>query len=180
MRKRLLSKQVRDSFIKQAIRVNHAGEYGAVRIYTGQREIFNKQDETGETIQHMLEQEEVHLKYFNEALRKERVRPSALMPLWHIAGYLLGKTTSQMSKESAMGCTVAVEEVIDKHYEEQISIAESYDQNLAEQIRIFQAEELEHRDTGLEHDAEMASGYPILYSVISLCCKISVFLAQKI
>ena len=100
------------SILDQIIRVDHAGEYGATRIYDGQIAIFGKDSKIGKTIQHMADQEQEHIDKFNELLVEKRVRPTALLPLWNIAGYALGAGTALMGEKSAMACTVAVEKVI--------------------------------------------------------------------
>jgi ubiquinone biosynthesis monooxygenase Coq7 len=101
--------------IERFIRVDHAGEYGAKRIYEGQLAILGD-TEDGDTIRHMKEQEEVHLSTFENLLVEREIRPTALYPIWQIAGFALGVGTALMGPKAAMACTVAVEEVIDEHY----------------------------------------------------------------
>ena len=105
------------SILDQIIRVDHAGEYGATRIYDGQIAVFGKDSKIGKTIQHMADQEQEHIDKFNELLVEKRVRPTALLPLWNIAGFVLGAGTALMGEKSAMACTVAVEKVIGEHTE---------------------------------------------------------------
>ena len=107
------------SILDQIIRVDHAGEYGATRIYDGQIAVFGKDSKIGKTIQHMADQEQEHIDKFNELLVEKRVRPTALLPLWNIAGFALGAGTALMGEKSAMACTVAVEKVIGEHYRAQ-------------------------------------------------------------
>ena len=107
------------SILDQIIRVDHAGEYGATRIYDGQIAVFGKDSKIGKTIQHMADQEQEHIDKFNELLVEKRVRPTALLPLWNIAGFALGAGTALMGEKSAMACTEAVEKVIGEHYREQ-------------------------------------------------------------
>ena len=101
--------------IARMIRVNHAGEYGAKRIYAGQLAVLGKSP-CGDVLRHMAQQEHVHLDKFADMMAKRRVRPTALMPLWHVAGFALGAVTAFMGEKAAMACTVAVESVIDEHY----------------------------------------------------------------
>ena len=172
----------RKGVISEMMRVDHAGEYGAVRIYSGQMAALQRTDVVS-TISHMLEQEKEHFSYFDCQLKENRVRPSALMPFWHVSGYALGFVTGLMGKKAAMACTVAVEEEIDNHYEQQVEELDENDEfekGLREKIERFQAEELEHRDIGIEHEAKDALGYKILYNVIRTGCKIAIKLAKKI
>ena len=111
-----------DRFIlEEIIRVDHAGEYGAIRIYDGQIAVFGKNSKIGKTIQHMAEQEQEHVETFEKLIVQHRVRPTALLPLWNIAGFALGASTALMGEKAAMACTVAVEKVIGNHYKEQVS-----------------------------------------------------------
>ena len=114
--------------IDRMIRVNQAGEYGAKRIYEGQLSILGDTTD-GPVLQEMKEHEQVHLDAFNKLMIDKRVRPTALFPIWHIAGFALGAGTARLGKNAAMACTVAVEEVIEEHYEKQIASlgAKEYD-----------------------------------------------------
>ncbi len=112
------------NILDEIIRVDHAGEYGATRIYHGQIAIFGKNSKIGKTIQHMADQEQEHIEKFNELLVEKRVRPTALLPLWNVAGFALGAGTALMGEKAAMACTVAVEKVIGEHYKEQQDLLE--------------------------------------------------------
>ena len=112
------------NILDQIIRVDHAGEYGATRIYDGQIAIFGKESKIGKTIQHMADQEQEHIEKFNELIIEKRVRPTALLPLWNVAGFALGAGTALMGEKAAMACTVAVEKVIGDHYREQQNLLE--------------------------------------------------------
>ncbi len=147
------------NILEEIIRVDHAGEYGATRIYDGQIAIFGKESKIGKTIQHMADQEQEHIEKFNELIIEKRVRPTALLPLWNIAGYALGAGTAMMGEKAAMACTVAVEKVIGEHYREQQNLLEDDEKELKATIAKFEKDELEHHDIGLEHDAENAPGY---------------------
>ena len=114
-----MSKKNDKNFIEQVIRVNHAGEFGAKRIYEGQIK-YLKNDDDLETVKHMYNQELEHLDFFNKELINRDIRPTLLMPLWNKLGFLLGAVTAKMGTKSAMACTVAVEEVIEEHYQQQI------------------------------------------------------------
>lgn len=162
--------------LEQMLRVNHAGEYGANRIYEGQLAVLRNSKLRPE-LQHMLEQEQQHLAKFNELLPKHKVRPSILMPLWHIGGLALGAASAAMGEKAAMACTVAVEEAIDEHYAEQEAVLP--DGELKETVKQFRAEELEHRDAGLANGAQDMQGYAAFYNLIKAGCKASIFIAKR-
>jgi ubiquinone biosynthesis monooxygenase Coq7 len=168
------------NILDQIIRVDHAGEYGATRIYDGQIAIFGKESKIGKTIQHMADQEQEHIEKFNELIIEKRVRPTALLPLWNVAGFALGAGTALMGEKAAMACTVAVEKVIGDHYREQQDLLEDDEKELKKTIAKFEKDELEHHDIGLEHDAESAPGYKILTKVIELGCKTAIAISKKI
>ena len=166
--------------LQQIIRVDHAGEYSATRIYEGQIAVFGKNTKIGKTIQHMADQEQEHIEKFQELIVKERVRPTALLPLWSIAGYALGAGTALMGEKAAMACTVAVEKVIGEHYQEQITLLQQDQKELKSTIKKFAADELEHHDIGIAHDAESATGYKFLTNVIEIGCKAAIAISKKI
>ena len=146
------------SILEEIIRVDHAGEYGATRIYDGQIAVFGKNSKIGKTIQHMADQEQEHIQKFEELIVKNRVRPTALIPVWNVAGYALGVSTALLGEKAAMACTVAVETVIGNHYGEQLSLLEDDQKELKKTIKKFKADELEHHDIGIAHDAEKTPG----------------------
>ena len=166
--------------LEQIIRVDHAGEYGATRIYDGQIAVFGKNSKIGKTIQHMADQEQEHIDKFNELILEHRVRPTALLPIWNIAGFALGASTAFMGKKAAMACTVAVEKVIGEHYQEQLDLLEDDQKDLKKTISKFRDDELEHHDIGIEHDAESAPGYKIMSKVIELGFKTAIAISKKI
>lgn len=164
--------------LAEIIRVNQAGEYGAKRIYQGQLATLRDPAARAQ-VQHMLEQELVHLDYFTVEMGKRGVRPTALQPLWHIGGFALGAITALMSKEAAMACTVAVESVIDGHYREQLATLTN-EPELQEKIETFRAEEMEHHDLGLKEGAEQAAAYPLLSAVIKGITRGAIELSKKV
>ena len=168
------------TILDEIIRVDHAGEYGATRIYDGQIAVFGKNSKIGKTIQHMADQEQEHIEKFNELLIEKRVRPTALLPLWNIAGFALGAGTALMGEKAAMACTVAVEKVIGEHYREQQDLLEDDEKELKKTIAKFEKDELEHHDIGLEHDAENAPGYKVMTKVIEIGCKAAIAISKKI
>ena len=172
--------RAKKKLIDEIIRVDHAGEYGATKIYSGQIKIFGKNSKIGKTIQHMADQEEEHINTFNKLIVEKRVRPTAMMPVWNLAGYFLGITTALMGKKAAMACTVAVEDIIGKHYEEQAKKLGNKEPELKKIILKFRDDELEHHDIGIEHDAEKTLGYNILSKVIKTGCKVAIAISKKI
>jgi|TARA_B100001029_G_scaffold58810_1_gene47524 ubiquinone biosynthesis monooxygenase Coq7 len=168
------------SILEEIIRVDHAGEYGATRIYDGQIAVFGKNSKIGKTIQHMADQEQEHIQKFEELIVKNRVRPTALIPVWNVAGYALGVSTALLGEKAAMACTVAVETVIGNHYGEQLSLLEDDQKELKKTIKKFKADELEHHDIGIAHDAEKTPGYKVLSKVIELGCKTAIEISKKI
>jgi ubiquinone biosynthesis monooxygenase Coq7 len=169
--------KINKSALAELNRVNHAGEYGAKRIYLGQLSVLKGHAK----IQEMYEQELEHLEYFDGQLKERKIRPTVLQPLWHLGGFMLGAMTAALGEKAAMACTVAVEEVIDEHYQEQLVKLQSVaaEKTLRNKIKKFREDELQHRDTGLEHDAEQAVAYPILYSTIKFITKGAIFLSKK-
>ena len=179
-KKKINNKVTDKSVLEEIIRVDHAGEYGATRIYDGQIAIFGKDTKIGKTIQHMADQEQEHIQTFDKLIIKKRVRPTMFMPVWNVAGYMLGVTTALMGKKAAMACTVAVEDVIGKHYEEQAKQLGKKEPDLKKIIVKFRNDELEHHDIGIEHDAEKTPGYNILSKFIKTGCKAAIAISKKI
>jgi ubiquinone biosynthesis monooxygenase Coq7 len=164
---------------ERMIRVDHAGEYGATRIYAGQLAVLGR-GRQGDVLRQMQAQEQVHLRTFKDLIADRRVRPTALLPLWHIAGFALGVVSAAMGERAAMACTVAVEEAIDEHYSAQIETLGEGDPALRDTIATFRAEELEHRDTALENGAEQAIGYRLMSRVIKAGCKAAIAVSERV
>ena len=162
------------------IRVDQAGEFGAIRIYAGQMAVMGDRHAMAHEIAGMASQEEKHRAFFDRQIVERGVRPTLLHPFWRIAGYALGAVTAAMGPEAAMACTAAVETEIDKHYESQLAELGDSDRELSEAIEEFQAEELEHRDTALAHGAERAPAYPLMSAVIRLGCRVAIATSQRI
>jgi ubiquinone biosynthesis monooxygenase Coq7 len=165
------------------IRVDHAGEFGAVQIYKGQLAVLERiqsERESVQTIRRMAEQERQHFAAFDRIVRERGVRPTALEPLWRIAGFALGAATALMGEKAAMACTVAVEEVIDAHYKRQVANVPETESGLKQVLAEFREDELEHRDTALEHGASETPAYGLLTSAIRACCRTAIALSEKI
>ena len=166
--------------LEKLIRVDQAGEYGAVRIYQGQRAVMGKNPRYAEMLRHMEEQELHHLETFNKLVVERRVRPTLLTPLWHLAGFALGAGTALLGEKAAMACTVAVEEVIDEHYASQAEQLGEDEAELLKTVQQFRAEEIEHRDLGLANGAEQAVGYPLLSATIKTGSRLAIWLSERI
>jgi 3-demethoxyubiquinol 3-hydroxylase len=165
--------------IEGMLRVDHAGEFGAVRIYRGQLDVLRYGRARGE-IRRMAEAEERHLATFEKLVRERRVRPTLLQPLWSVAGYVLGAATALLGDRAAMACTVAVEEVIDEHYRDQAERLGDTDPGLAATLNEFRADEIAHRDAAIAHGAEDAVGYPLLCAAIKAGSRLAIWLSTRI
>jgi 3-demethoxyubiquinol 3-hydroxylase len=164
---------------ERMIRVDHAGEYGAARIYAGQLAVLGRGSK-GDLLRQMEAQEKEHLRTFNGLIADRRVRPTVLLPLWHVAGFALGAVTAALGEKAAMACTVAVEETIDAHYTGQIETMDPAEADLRETLERFRAEEVEHRDIGLANGAEQAPGYQLLTRVIKAGCRTAIAISERI
>jgi len=164
--------------LARMIRVDHAGEYGARRIYEGQLAVLGK-SACAPTLKHMHEQELHHLRTFENLMVQNRVRPTVLQPVWHVAGFALGAATALLGEKAAMACTVAVEEVIDAHYAGQSAQLEEDQAALKDTIETFRQEELEHRDIGLDHGAAETPGYELLSGAVKAGSRLAIWLSER-
>lgn len=168
------------------IRVDQAGEYGATRIYAGQLAVMGDRAPHSAEVRAMAGQEHDHLRAFDALVARRGVRPTALQPLWSVAGYALGAATALIGPEAAMACTAAVEEEIDRHYTRQLerldetSGTADADPELADMIERFRADERAHRDLALAAGAERAPAYPLLSTAIRLGCRAAIRLSERI
>jgi ubiquinone biosynthesis monooxygenase Coq7 len=166
--------------ITRAIRVDHAGEYGAARIYAGQLAVLGSGHPESATIQAMADQEQRHLDTFNRIIRERRIRPTLLHPVWHAAGFALGAATALLGPKAAMACTVAVEEEIDAHYAAQREALAADDPALTAIIEEFRHDEVEHQETARAHGAEQAPGFALLSAAIKLGCRVAIRVSERI
>ncbi|MGC6484274.1 MAG: demethoxyubiquinone hydroxylase family protein [Candidatus Puniceispirillales bacterium] len=164
--------------IERILRVDHAGELGAKRIYEGQLAVLGHHP-VAEEIEHMKEQEQHHLDTFENLLNDYEARPSVMSPLWNSAGFVLGAVTAAMGPKAAMACTIAVEEVIGEHYQDQVNQLDDSHEDLKKILAQFRDEELEHRDTAIDHDGEDAVGYPVMRQIIQAGCRTAIKLAER-
>jgi 3-demethoxyubiquinol 3-hydroxylase len=166
-----------DEAVHRMIRVDHAGEYGAARIYAGQLAVL-RNNRKADLVRHMRDQEQAHLDVFKAMIVDHHVRPTAFLPFWHVAGFALGAATAALGERAAMACTVAVEETIDAHYTAQID--QLADSPLRDTIEKFRHEELEHRDIALANGAEHAPGYRLLSAAIRAGCRLAIRLSERL
>jgi ubiquinone biosynthesis monooxygenase Coq7 len=166
--------------IQAMIRVDQAGEHGAARIYAGQLAVLGNRHPAAREIGHMAAQEQRHLDRFDAMAAERGVRPTALQPVWHVAGFALGAATALIGPKAAMACTVAIETEIDRHYGEQLDALGDGDPELAGAIAEFRAEEVEHKETALAAGAEQALAYPLLSGLIRLGCRAAIRLSERI
>jgi ubiquinone biosynthesis monooxygenase Coq7 len=168
-----------ESTVHRMIRVDHAGEYGAARIYAGQLAVLGHGATAG-VLRHMRDQEQVHLDTFNTMIADRRVRPTVLLPFWHVAGFALGAATAALGESAAMACTVAVEDAIDAHYSAQIGQLTELEAPLRETLEKFRGQEREHRDIGMANGASRAPGYRLLTAAIRAGCRIAIRLSETL
>jgi len=161
------------------LRVDQAGEYGATRIYAGQLAVLRRNCPEAKLVSRMAAQEERHLARFDKLMAERRVRPTALQPLWNVAGFALGAATALMSEKAALACTDAVETEIDRHYGRQLDQLGDDDPELASDIRDFRADEIEHRDIARDAGAAQAVGYPLLTAAIRAGCRMAIGLSKR-
>ena len=172
------AKQATSKAVEQMIRVDHAGEYGAVRLYEGQLAVLGKSTHA-DALKEMLEHEQEHLATFRKLLKQRNLKPTVFQPLWHVAGFALGAATAALGTRTAMACTVAVEDEIDEHYESQEKELGSDEKELKGKITQFRAEEQEHRDEALRREAEKAPLYPLLYGSIRGGTRLAIWLSTR-
>jgi 3-demethoxyubiquinol 3-hydroxylase len=166
--------------LDRMLRVDHAGEYGAARIYAGQLAVLGKRHPDHGLIRHMADQEQRHLDTFDQLLTEHSVRPTLLGPLWHVAGFALGAATALIGPRAAMACTSAVEEVIDDHYAAQHTALKNVQPELAAMIEEFRLEEVQHRDTAETHGAKDVPGFGVLRALIRAGCRTAIAVSERI
>jgi ubiquinone biosynthesis monooxygenase Coq7 len=162
------------------LRVDQAGEYGATRIYAGQLAVLPPNSPAAKLVSRMAMQEQCHLKRFDHLMTERRVRPTALQPLWNVAGFALGAGTALIGMEAAMACTDAIETEIDRHYKRQLDTLGDSDPELSADIAEFREEEIEHRDIAREAGAERAPGYPLLTGAVRAACRVAIGLSKRV
>ncbi len=176
---RLPGDPTREQLIERMVRVDQAGEHGAVRIYEGQLAVLGRRGGAA-AIRHMAEQEQAHLETFDRLLVERGVRPTLLSPMWSVAGYALGAGTALMGEKAAMACTVAVEEVIDEHYARQAGALGEGEKDLRQVIDKARRDELDHRAAALERGAREAPGYEAMSAAIKAGSRLAIWLSERL
>ena len=169
--------------IEEFIRVDHAGERGAVKIYEGQLLALNtfvKDDILKKTIEEMKVHEKEHCDYFENEIKKRNIRPTKFLPLWDLLGVGLGFGSTMLGKKAAMLCTASVEEVIDEHYSNQIKKLENDEKKLKEKIIKFREDELHHKDIAYEEGATKKGFYSIMDKIIKTGSKLAISISEKV
>ena len=169
--------------VEEFIRVDHAGERGAVKIYEGQLLALNtivKNDSLKKTIEDMKEHEVEHCQFFESEIKKRNIKPTKFLPLWDLLGVGLGFGSTLLGKKAAMLCTASVEEVIDKHYLNQINQLGPEEKELKKKITKFRQDELDHKDIAYEEGASKKGFYSIMDKIIKTGSKIAIRISEKV
>ena len=176
-------KKTKKNKIEEFIRVDHAGERGAIKIYEGQLLALNtvmKDEELKKKIEEMKIHEKEHADYFENEIKKRRIKPTKFLPLWDLLGVGLGFGSTILGKKAAMLCTASVEEVIDEHYQNQINQIESDEKELRNKIIKFREDELNHKDIAYNEGATKDGLYSILDKIIKTGSKIAINISEKV
>ena len=176
-------KRTDKKILEEIIRVDHAGERGAIKIYEGQLlalKTFKQDEELRKKIEEMKEHESEHYNFFDSEIQKRNIKPTKLLPLWDLLGVTLGFSTAMLGKKAAMLCTASVEEVIDDHYKKQTFKLSEDEKKLKEKIVKFRADELHHKDIAYEHGASKDGLYGVLDKIIKTSSRIAITISEKI
>ncbi len=169
--------------LEEIIRVDHAGERGAIKIYEGQLlalKTIKKDDNLKDQIEKMKEHEKEHFEFFEKEIQKRNIKPTYLLPLWDLMGVALGFGTTILGKKAAMLCTASVEEVIDGHYASQIDRLGDDENNLKQKIIKFRSDELDHKNLAYERGATKEGPYSLLDQLIKTGSKVAIEISKKI
>ena len=176
-------KKTNQKFLEELIRVDHAGERGAIKIYEGQLlalKTFKQDEDLKRQIEEMKEQEKEHYEFFDKEIQKRNIAPTKLLPLWDLLGVGLGFGTAILGKKAALLCTASVEEVIDNHYKNQTYQLQEDEKELKENIIKFRDDELNHKDIAYEGGATKKGLYGLLDKVIKTSSRIAIKISEKI
>ena len=175
-------KKTDKKLLEQFIRVDHAGERGAIKIYEGQLlalKTFMKNDKLKNQIQEMKKHEKEHAEFFDKEIKKRNIKPTKFLPLWDLLGVGLGFGSTILGTKAAMLCTASVEEVIDEHYQNQINRIEDDEKELKKKIVKFREDELHHKDIAYDNGATKEGFYSILDKVIKTSSRIAITISEK-
>ena len=176
-------KKTNKNKVEEFIRVDHAGERGAIKIYEGQLLALNtiiKNDELKKKIEEMQVHEKEHCDYFEKEIKKRKIKPTKFLPLWDLLGVGLGFGSAIIGKKATMLCTASVEEVIDQHYQNQINQLQNDEKELKNKIVKFRNDELQHKDIAYEEGATKKGFYSIMDKIIKTGSKIAIGISEKI
>ena len=179
----LIMTKINKKKVEEFIRVDHAGGRGAVKIYEGQIVAFNtfvKDEKLKRTIEEMKEHEKEHCEFFENEIKKRNIQPTKLLPLWDLLGVGLGFGSTLLGKKAAMLCTASVEEVIDKHYLNQINQLDISEKDLKKMITKFRQDEIDHKDIAYDKGATKKGPYLLLDKIIKTGSKIAINISEKI
>ena len=169
--------------LEEIIRVDHAGERGAIKIYEGQLlalKTIKQDNDLKDKIEEMKEQEKKHLEYFEKEIQKRKIKPTSLLPLWDLMGVTLGFGTALLGKKAAMLCTASVEEVIEDHYQNQLQKLGNDEKDLKAKIEKFKEDEIEHKNMAYETGVTNKGFYSIMDKIIKTGSKIAITISEKI
>ena len=176
-------KKTNQKTLEEIIRVDHAGERGAIKIYEGQLlalKTIKQDDDLRDQIEEMKKQEKEHLEYFEKEIQKRKIKPTYLLPLWDVMGVALGFGTAILGKKAAMLCTASVEEVIEDHYQNQLKKLGNDEMDLKAKIEKFKEEEVNHKNIAYESGATNKGLYSIMDKVIKTGSRIAITISEKI
>ena len=176
-------KKTNKNKIEEFIRVDQAGERGAIKIYEGQLLALNtfiKDEKLKKMIEEMKNHEKKHLDFFNKEIKKRNIKPTKLLPLWDLLGVSLGFSSAMMGKKATMLCTASVEEVIDEHYQNQLNQINSDEKILKEKIKKFRDDEIHHKNIAYDNGANKEGLYSIFDKIIKTGSKVAINLSEKI
>ena len=176
-------KKTNQKTLEEIIRVDHAGERGAIKIYEGQLlalKTFKQNDSLKKKIEHMKEEEKKHYEFFDKEIKRRKIKPTAFLPIWDLIGVTIGFGTAMLGEKAAMLCTASVEEVIDGHYKKQTYKIEDDEKNLKEKIIKFREDELKHKDLAYDAGATKEGPYGLLDKIIKTSSKIAITISEKI
>ena len=169
--------------LEEIIRVDHAGERGAIKIYEGQLlalKTFKQDEDLKKQIEEMREHEKEHYEFFDQEIKKRNIKPTKLLPVWDLLGVTLGFGTAMLGKKAALLCTASVEEVIDDHYKNQTYKLEEDEKELKNKINKFRDDELNHKDIAYEGGATKEGLYGLLDKIIKTSSRIAIKISEKI
>ena len=176
-------KKTNKKYLEEIIRVDHAGERGAIKIYEGQLlalKTFKQDEDLKRKIEEMKEHEKEHYEFFKDQIKKRNIKPTKLLPMWDLLGVTLGFGTAMLGKKAAMLCTASVEEVIDQHYKDQTYKLGEDEKDLKKKIMKFRDDELHHKDIAYDYGATKKGLYSILDKVIKTSSRVAIAISEKI